>query len=111
MSKVKSKVVFTKASVNDTGVTVTGARLKAAGFRLDPNNLLPGERYKAVLVDNYGATVETTLTCNRSKALGSSNTTLYSSGLTSSKKGFTLPQVGNSVEYTISSLKKVRNRG
>ena len=106
-----SKVTFTKASSSDTGFTVTANRLNEAGFtRVNANSLLKGEQYAATLTDSRGRTVVTTMTVNRSKANGSKQTTLYTNSL-AGKAYISEPIVGFPVTYTVTNLKKLRNRG
>ena len=102
---VSAKVRFTKDSNNHSGVTVTASRLKEAGFRVRPDALLKGERYKATLKDCFGNTETVMLTVNRSKANGSKQTTLYATPNTLRNAA-----VGRPVEYSVVELKKVRNR-
>jgi hypothetical protein len=106
-----TKVVFTKASTSDTGFTVTADRLNSAGFsRVDSSSLLKGERYTVTLTDVRGRSVTTTLTVNRAKANGSTQTTLYTTSL-AGKGLVNEPEVGSPVTYLVTNLKKLRNRG
>ena len=102
MSKsTKSRTVtFTSASERDLGVTVTATRLQEAGFKINPNTVLKGQRFRATLKDARGTTLNVTLTVNRAKTNGSSQTTLYSGALNVAT-GFTLPYVGVSRDYTV----------
>lgn len=102
MSKsTKSRTVtFTSASEHDLGVTVTATRLQEAGFKINANTVLKGQRFRATLRDVRGNELNVTLTVNRAKTDGSSKTTLYSGAL-SATGGFVLPYVGVSRDYTV----------
>jgi hypothetical protein len=102
MSKsTKSRTVtFTSTSENSTGVTVTATRLEQAGFKINANTVLKGQRFRATLTDARGNTLNVTLTVNRAKTNGSSQTTLYSGALNLTG-GFVLPYVGVSRDYTV----------
>lgn len=105
-SMSKSRVVtFTRASETDLGVTVTANRLAEAGFKIDANKLLKGQRFRATLTDARGNSYTVTLTVNRAKTGGNKSTTLYSNEITSSS--FSQPYVGVSRKYTVSNLRAI----
>jgi hypothetical protein len=106
MSKfTKSRTVtFTRASETDVGVTVTAKRLAEAGFKINADKVLKGQRFRATLTDTRGNSVNVVLTVNRSKANGGSYTTLYTYIEANS---FSLPYVGLSREYSVSNFRAV----